>query len=145
MATLSDATIKVHKPEMRLDNPVKLVTGLVADLIRSRHIAFEMLKRDLKGQYRTSILGFLIPLLPALTTAAWAILFRDAHLINVGNLNMPYPFRAVRDDAVGCFSGSRSTLPSVVSWRSSRFFPRPMCRPRRSPSHASARSSSTLP
>ena len=92
MATISEFEITVHKPEMRLANPVQLVTGLVADLIRSRHIAFEMLKRDLKGQYRTSILGVLIPLLPALTTAAWAILFRDAHIINVGTVNMPYPF-----------------------------------------------------
>jgi lipopolysaccharide transport system permease protein len=50
------------------------------------------LKRDLKSQFRTSILGLLIPLLPALTTAAWAILFRDAHIINVGNLAMPYAF-----------------------------------------------------
>ena len=92
MATISEFNITVHKPEMRLANPVELIAGLVADLIRSRHVAFEMLKRDLKGQYRTSILGVLIPLLPALTTAAWAILFRDAHIINVGTVNMPYPF-----------------------------------------------------
>jgi len=38
------------------------------------------------------VLGVLIPLLPALATAAWAILFRDAHLINVGTIHMPYPF-----------------------------------------------------
>jgi len=92
MVTISEEKITVHRPEMRLGNPVQLVTGLVRDLIRSRHVAWEMLKRDLKGQYRTSVLGVLIPLLPALTTAAWAILFRDAHLINVGSLNMPYPF-----------------------------------------------------
>jgi len=92
MTRLSEAKVTVHKPEIRLGNPVELVTGLVADLIRSRHVAWEMLKRDLKGQYRTSVLGVLIPLLPALTTAAWAILFRDAHIINVGAVNMPYPF-----------------------------------------------------
>jgi lipopolysaccharide transport system permease protein len=92
MATISEGRVTVHRPEMRLGNPAKLVTGLVADLIRSRHVTWEMLKRDLKGQYRTSVLGALIPLLPALTTAAWAILFRDAHLINVGAVNMPYPF-----------------------------------------------------
>ena len=92
MATITEAKITVHRPEMRLGSPVRLVTGLVSDLFRSRHVAWEMLKRDLKGQYRTSILGALIPLLPALTTAAWAVLFRDAHIINVGSLNMPYPF-----------------------------------------------------
>lgn len=92
MAAITEAKVTVHRPERRLDNPVKLVTGLASDLIRSRHITWELLKRDLKGQYRTSILGVLIPLLPALTTAAWAILFRDAHLINVGNVHMPYAF-----------------------------------------------------
>jgi len=92
MATLTELPLLVHTPEMQLRNPVQLFTGLVTDLIRSRHVAWEMLKRDLKSQYRTSVLGILIPLLPALTTAAWAVLFRDAHIINVGAVNMPYPF-----------------------------------------------------
>jgi lipopolysaccharide transport system permease protein len=65
---------------------------MIADMLRSRHIAWEMAKRDLSSQYRTSVLGILLPLLPALTTAAWAIVFRDANLINAGNVNMPYPF-----------------------------------------------------
>lgn len=92
MDTLSELPVAVHTPEMQLRNPAVLVTGLFADLARSRHISWEMLKRDLKSQYRTSVLGVLIPLLPALTTAAWAILFRDAHIINIGAVNMPYPF-----------------------------------------------------
>lgn len=92
MAALSETPILVHTPEMQLRNPVQLFLRLVADLVRSRHMAWEMLKRDLKSQYRTSVLGILIPLLPALTTAAWAVLFRDAHIINVGAVNMPYPF-----------------------------------------------------
>jgi lipopolysaccharide transport system permease protein len=92
MVTVSELPITTHTPEMQLRNPIELVTGLFTDLIRSRHIAWEMLKRDLKAQYRTSVLGLLIPLLPAITTAAWAILFRDAHIINVGAVNMPYAF-----------------------------------------------------
>src|SRR6202041_4133512 len=43
-------------------------------------------------QHRQSVLGFLLPLLPALTITAWAILFRSAHLINVGRTAVPYPF-----------------------------------------------------
>jgi len=92
MATLSELPITIHTPEMRLSKPSELVSGLFKDIYDSRHIAVEMLKRDLKSQYRTSVLGVLIPLLPALTTAAWAVLFRDAHIINVGAVNMPYPF-----------------------------------------------------
>jgi lipopolysaccharide transport system permease protein len=56
-----------------------------------RHIVWEMLTRDLTSQYRQSVLGVLLPLLPALTTTAWAILFRSAHLINVGRTSVPYP------------------------------------------------------
>jgi lipopolysaccharide transport system permease protein len=51
-----------------------------------------MLKRDLKSQYRTSFSGIFVSLLPALTAAVWAVLFRDAHLINVGKIGLPYPF-----------------------------------------------------
>src|SRR5580698_5362607 len=92
MVDLAQLPITMHTAEVRLGNPRDLLLGLWSDIRRSRHISWEMMKRDLKSQYRTSILGVLIPLLPALTTACWAILFRDAHLINVGNLNMPYPF-----------------------------------------------------
>ena len=84
--------VTIHTADMRLRNPRDLAVTFLSDVRRSRHIAWEMMKRDLKGQVRTSLLGVLIPLLPALTTAAWAILFRDAHLINVGNINMPYAF-----------------------------------------------------
>jgi len=92
MTKTSELPVTIHAPEMQLRNPRDLIVGLIADLSRSRHVAWEMMKRDLKSQYRTSVLGALLPLLPALTTAAWAILFRDAHLINVGSVNMPYPF-----------------------------------------------------
>ena len=92
MAAIETMPVTVRTAEMQLRHPRELVTGIFTDLIRSRHVAWEMMKRDLKSQYRTSIMGVLIPLLPALTTAAWAILFRDAHIINVGNVNMPYPF-----------------------------------------------------
>jgi lipopolysaccharide transport system permease protein len=92
MTPIAEMQVTVHRPEQQLRRPWLLLQRLFHDLKRSRHVAFEMAKRDLKSQYRTSVLGALMPLLPALTTAAWAILFRDAHLINVGNINMPYPF-----------------------------------------------------
>jgi lipopolysaccharide transport system permease protein len=65
---------------------------LALDLIRCRHIVWEMLKRDLISQYRQSALGVVLSVLPALTITAWAVLFRSAHLINVGRTMVPYPF-----------------------------------------------------
>jgi len=72
-------------------SPGDLLRQMLRDIVRSRHMVWEMLKRDLTCQYRQSVLGALLPLLPALTTTAWAILFRSAHLINVGRTTVPYP------------------------------------------------------
>jgi lipopolysaccharide transport system permease protein len=92
MSQLGERRVTVHTSEMKLRHPRQFVAGIFKDIVRSRHIAWEMMKRDLKSQYRTSVLGALLPLLPALTTASWAILFQNAHIINVGAVNMPYPF-----------------------------------------------------
>ena len=82
----------MYTAHQSLGTPATLLRQLWRDAVRSRHFAYQMMTRDLKSQYRTSMAGLLIPVLPALTTAAWAILFRDAHLINVGVIGMPYPF-----------------------------------------------------
>jgi lipopolysaccharide transport system permease protein len=84
--------VVIHTSKQPISNPATLLRTLWREMIGSRHVAYQMMTRDLRSQYRTSVVGVLIPLLPALTTAAWAILFRDAHLINVGAINMPYPF-----------------------------------------------------
>ena len=82
----------VHTSGSALKSPWRLIRTLATDTIRSRHVIWELLKRDLTSQYRQSLLGVLMSLLPALTTTAWAILFRSAHLINVGRSSVPYPF-----------------------------------------------------
>ena len=92
MTNESELRLTVHTAEKRLRQPGELLFSLARDVVRLRHIAWEMMKRDLLNQYRTSVLGAMIPLLPAFTVAAWAILFRDAHIINVGAVSMPYPF-----------------------------------------------------
>jgi lipopolysaccharide transport system permease protein len=89
---MSEMQVVIHTSKQPLANPAILLRGLWRDNVDSRHVAYQMMTRDLRSQYRTSVVGVLIPVLPALTTAAWAILFRDAHLINVGAIDMPYPF-----------------------------------------------------
>ena len=84
--------IIIHLPDQRLRHPLQLWRRLIAELIVSRHLVREMLRRDLISQYRQSILGLFLTLLPVLATTAWAILFREARIINVGDVEMPYPF-----------------------------------------------------
>ena len=84
--------IVVYTAGSALKSPLAVIRQLAMDSVRSRHVIWEMFKRDLTSQYRQSLLGVLFSLLPPLATTAWAILFRSAHLINVGRSSVPYPF-----------------------------------------------------
>lgn len=88
---LSDRTI-VLEPGNRLNRPLDLWTNIARGVWSSRHLIREMVRRDLVSQYRQSVLGILLSLLPVLVTTAWAILFQEARIINVGDVQMPYPF-----------------------------------------------------
>jgi lipopolysaccharide transport system permease protein len=92
MSPIEDLPVAVFDPRNKLVSPVGFVRQLARDLVRSRHLVREMLQRDLTSQYRQSLFGVLLSVLPALTITAGAILFRSAHLINVGRTNVPYPF-----------------------------------------------------
>jgi lipopolysaccharide transport system permease protein len=92
MSGTAPLPVAVFTAGSKLVSPAGFIRRLVRDLIRSRHVVWEMFKRDLISQYRQSLLGVLLSILPALSITAWAILFRSAHLINVGRTAVPYPF-----------------------------------------------------
>jgi lipopolysaccharide transport system permease protein len=92
MVQASDFPVTTHTADVRLRHPRVFLLQLKDDIRHSRALAWEMLKRDLKSQHRTSFSGIFVSLIPALTAACWAVLFRDAHLINVGKIGLPYPF-----------------------------------------------------
>lgn len=94
MASVGNTTLRgltTHTAESRLRHPVVLLRRMVGDLWASRHLAWEMFRRDIEGQYRQSILGVLMAFLPALVTAAWCTLIEHARVINVPELELPYP------------------------------------------------------
>jgi lipopolysaccharide transport system permease protein len=84
--------VAFYMPGSALKSSLALIRQLAGDSVRSRHVTWEMFKRDLTSQYRQSILGVLFSLLPPLAITALAILLRRVHLINVGRSGVPYPF-----------------------------------------------------
>jgi lipopolysaccharide transport system permease protein len=92
MRHLSDLPVTTHTAAVRLRHPRVFFLQWLDDVRNSRDLAWEIFKRDLQSQYRTSVSGIFVSLLPALAAAVWAVLFRDAHLINVGKIGLPYPF-----------------------------------------------------
>ncbi len=61
------------------------------DLVASRHLAVEMLRRTLLTEYRSSFLGALLAFIPPLVTAAWCTLIQHARIIQDPKLDLPYP------------------------------------------------------
>lgn len=81
----------MHTPENQLRHPREFLRQVVRDLRRSHHLAWRIARRDIASQYRQSLLGPFLVVLPAIVTAVWCTLIHHARVINVENLEMPYP------------------------------------------------------
>lgn len=84
--------IVILEPDSKLRQPRALAAKMVAELQVSRHLALEMFRRDLTSQIRQSFMGIFQVFVPSLVTTGWAVLFRQASIINVGEIELPYPF-----------------------------------------------------
>jgi lipopolysaccharide transport system permease protein len=62
-----------------------------SDLLNSRELAWRLLIRDLRAQYRQSLLGFAWAFLPPVITALGFVLARDTGVVTVGSTDLPYP------------------------------------------------------
>ena len=71
--------------------PTEFVRNAWRDLRRSGPLALEMAKRDIRSQYRQSLLGFFVVLLFPLALTAVAIGFRATGILHVDSTNVPYP------------------------------------------------------
>lgn len=79
-----------YSSESDLHRPVQLARDMWRDLIGSHRLAMRLAMRDLRAQYRQSILGVLwVVLLPLSNTGAWLFLQR-AGIVDVAGINVPY-------------------------------------------------------
>ncbi|UOO13128.1 MULTISPECIES: ABC transporter permease [unclassified Synechocystis] len=81
----------VYTPESRLRHPVILLREMRRDLLASRGLAWQLLVRDIKAQYRQSLLGVFWAFLPPIVTAVALLVAKDVGAINVGATSIPYP------------------------------------------------------
>lgn len=89
----TDLPLTIYTPESGARNPGKIVRGLLRDL-SSRHtyeLALQLLRRNIKGQYRLSFLGLLWVFLPvAVNTFVWVFL-NKTQVLKIGSTDIPYP------------------------------------------------------
>jgi lipopolysaccharide transport system permease protein len=80
----------VRTPEPPLARPREFVRNAWRDVRRSRSLAVEMAKRDIRSQYRQTLLGAAVVALPPLALTAVALGFRRAGILSVDSLSVPY-------------------------------------------------------
>jgi len=81
--------IRTHEPP--LARPAEFFRSVWRDLRRSLPLAVEIARRDIRGQYRSSLLGPTVIVLSPLAITAVAIGFRRSGILNVDFISVPYP------------------------------------------------------
>lgn len=71
--------------------PLLLLQQMFADLVNSRQLAWRLFLRDLRAQYRQSLLGYVWLFLPPLLNAALPLFLNNEGLFEVGETPIPYP------------------------------------------------------
>lgn len=75
----------------RLRHPLQLGQEMWRDLLAARELAWQLLVKDIKAQYRQSFLGIFWAFIPPIITAAGLTLASDAKVLDVGPTEFPYP------------------------------------------------------
>ena len=82
---------RVYTPNSQVRSPLEMVRGMVGDLVESRHLAWRLFVRNIKSQYRQTLLGYFWLLAPPIfTTAIWVFL-NKSKILNIGETSVPYP------------------------------------------------------
>jgi lipopolysaccharide transport system permease protein len=81
----------VYTPKSRIYEPLKLLQEMSSDLQACRELAWRLLVRDIKAQYRRSFLGITWAILPPALTAAGLTFASNKGVLNIGSTGIPYP------------------------------------------------------
>ena len=82
--------VTVYTPDSLAGSPARLLREMVRDLRASRELALRLAQRDIKAQYRQTLLGLLWAfILPLANTVTWVFL-SSSGIVSVGETGLPY-------------------------------------------------------
>ena len=81
----------IYSSDSQLRRPRQFLRGAWVDLLASRELAWRLFVRNVRGQYRQSLLGYAWVLLPPLATTLLWVFLNAAEIIRIGDTGMPYP------------------------------------------------------
>ncbi|MGF1478668.1 MAG: ABC transporter permease [Cyanophyceae cyanobacterium] len=83
--------IVIYSPESKIKHPKLLFRAMIRDLLTSRGLAWQLMIRDIKAQYRQSFLGIVWAFIPPIFMALGFTLAKQSNVISIGATPMPYP------------------------------------------------------
>lgn len=90
-STRSIPQVVVYHPNSQMLQPLHLAKQMWRDLLLSRGLAWQLMRRDISAKYRQSVLGILWAFLPALMMAIGFSAAKGSGVINIDNTDLPYP------------------------------------------------------
>lgn len=95
-----------------LGHPLRISLAIVADIWRNRELTQILFVRDLKAQFRQSLLGYVWLVLPPLVAALIWYLMNSQRMINVETGAVPYPVFVLIGSTLWASFSAMVTAPS---------------------------------
>jgi len=80
-----------YTPRSELCHPRKFLSRMLADLFTARELAWRLFLRNVRTQYRQSLLGYVWAVIPPLVTTLIWVFLHSAGLVHVGVTTIIYP------------------------------------------------------
>lgn len=80
----------IYTPEPAVWRPVDLIRRMVRESWQFRELVRRVIVRNLRAQYRQSLLGYLWAFIPSVATAVGFSLAKDAQVIRISDTPIPY-------------------------------------------------------
>ncbi|MEM8723702.1 MAG: ABC transporter permease [Cyanobacteria bacterium P01_G01_bin.39] len=81
----------IYTPQSKLRHPRKLLQLMWLDLLASRELAWQLMLRDIKAQYRQSFLGIAWAFMPPIVMALGLTWAGESEVIAISATDLPYP------------------------------------------------------
>jgi len=83
--------ITVYTPDSVWRDPHRFFSEMWRDLLKSHELAWSLFVRDIKSQYRQSVLGYVWVFLPPIAMTLTFVLLKSQQVFQIGDTSIPYP------------------------------------------------------
>ena len=114
---MSTVEVHIYRPNQQRGWGLRVWREMMSELVRSRELIWRLFWRDFSARYRQSVLGVLWALIMPLVTVGTFVFLNRSGLLNIGEVDMPYPAYALLGLTVWQFfaGGLTATSNAIIS------------------------------